>query len=110
MCMKGKSETKAFKFLIQCFRGTLSKWWEVISPPIMITKMEAEVLRDEQGDVVYHLNGTPQNNMIGALTTLILKHWCGTEKELADKHKMILMNVKCRKMSEYEEFHKEYLK
>jgi hypothetical protein len=37
-------------------------------------KMEEEVLRDEQGDVVYHLNGTPQNNMIGALTTLILEH------------------------------------
>jgi hypothetical protein len=38
--------------------------------------------------------------MIGALTTLILEHWCGTEEELADKHELILMNIKCRKMSE----------
>jgi hypothetical protein len=59
MCTKGKSETEACKYLIQCFTGTLTKWWEVISSPIMKTKMEAEVLRDEQGDVVYHLNGTP---------------------------------------------------
>jgi hypothetical protein len=45
--MKGKSETEACKSLIQCLTGTLSKWWEVISSPIMITKMEVEVLRDE---------------------------------------------------------------
>jgi hypothetical protein len=108
MCMKDKSETEACKSLIQCFTGTLRKWWEVISSPIIITKMEAEILRDEKGDVVYHLNGTPQNNMIGALTTLIIEQWCGTKEELADKHEMILMNIKCRKMSKYEEFHKEW--
>jgi hypothetical protein len=45
----------------------------------MITKMESEILRDEHGDIVYHTNGSPQNNMIGALTTAILEHWCGTE-------------------------------
>jgi hypothetical protein len=45
--------------------------------------------------------------MIGALT-LILEHWCGTVEELADKHELILMNMKCRNMSEYEEFHKDW--
>lgn len=48
MCMKGKSETEACKSIIQCFTGTLSKWYEFISSPIMITKMETKVLRDEQ--------------------------------------------------------------
>jgi hypothetical protein len=43
----------------------LSKWWEVISSPLMITKMESETLKDEQGDIVYHSDGTPMNNMIG---------------------------------------------
>jgi hypothetical protein len=81
---------------------------EHISSPAMIAKMEAEVLRDEQGDIVYHTDGSPHNNMIGALTTTILEHWCGTESELADKHELILMNMKCRKMSEYEEFHKDW--
>jgi hypothetical protein len=47
MCMKGKSEVEAWKSIIHCFTGTLRKWWEVISSPIMIAKMEAEVLRDE---------------------------------------------------------------
>jgi hypothetical protein len=46
--------------------------------------------------------------MIGSLTTAILEHWCGTESELADKHELILMNMKCRKMLEYEEFHKDW--
>lgn len=108
MCMKDKTEVEACKSIIQCFNGTLNKWWEVISSPIMIAKMEAEILRDEQGDVVYHIDGTPHNNMIGALTTTILEHWCGTEAELADKHELILMNMKCRKMSEYEEFRKDW--
>lgn len=108
MCMKVKSKVEACKSIIQCFTGTLSKWWEVISSPIMIAKMEAEVLRDEQGDIVYHTDGTSHNNMIGALTTTILEHWCGTESELANKHELILMNMKCRKMSKYEEFHKDW--
>jgi hypothetical protein len=108
MCMKGKTEIEACKSIIQCFTGTLNKWWEVISSLVMIAKMEAEVLRDEQGDIVYHTDGSPHNNMIGALTTTILEHWCGTESELADKHELILMNMKCRKMCEYEEFHKEW--
>jgi hypothetical protein len=47
------------------------------------------------------------NNMIGALTTLILEHWCGTEAKNSDKHEIVLMNMKCRKMSEFEQFHKE---
>jgi hypothetical protein len=46
--------------------------------------------------------------MIGALTTLILEHWCGTEEEIIEKHELILMNIKCRNMYEYEEFHKEW--
>jgi len=47
MCMKGKGEVEACKTLIQCFTGTLSKWWEVTSSPLMISKMEIETLKDE---------------------------------------------------------------
>jgi hypothetical protein len=68
---EGKGEVEACKSLIQCFTGSLSKWWEITSSPMMIQKMEAENLKDEQGDIVYHSDGTAMNNMIGALTTLI---------------------------------------
>jgi hypothetical protein len=44
MCMKGKIEIEACKSIIQCFTDTLSKWWEVISSPVMIAKVEDEVL------------------------------------------------------------------
>jgi hypothetical protein len=74
MCMKGKGEVEACKSLIQCFTGSLSKWWETISSPLMLQKLEAEHLKDEQGYLVYHTDGTPMSNMIGALTTLILEH------------------------------------
>jgi hypothetical protein len=70
--------------------------------------MEKEVLKYEIDDAIYHENGNPQRNMIGSLTTLILRHWCGTEKEIAEKHSLILMNMKCRKMSHYEDFHQEW--
>jgi hypothetical protein len=106
MCMKGKGEVEACKTIIQCFTGTLSKWWEVTSSPLMITKMETETLKDEQGDIVYHSDGTPMNNMIGALTTLILEHWCGTETEISDKHEIVLMNMKCRKCQNMNNFTK----
>jgi hypothetical protein len=46
--------------------------------------------------------------MIGALTTLILENWCGTEQEIVDKHALILMNTKSKKMSQYDDFHREW--
>jgi hypothetical protein len=80
MCMKGKSKIDACKSIIQCFTGTLSNWWEIQSSPALLDKMEKEVLKDESGYIIYHENGLLERNMIGALTTLILEHWCGTKQ------------------------------
>ena len=41
MCMMGKYEVESCKNLIQGFRGTLERWWEVESSPFVIDKMEA---------------------------------------------------------------------
>ncbi len=71
--------------------------------------MEQEVLKDESGDVILHDDGAPQSNMIGALTTMILEHWCGTEHELADKNRIILLSMKCKSMAYYDQFHNEWM-
>ena len=108
MCLKGKNEVEACKTIIQCFTGTLLRWWETETSPALIAKMENEMLKDEIGDIIHNSDGTPQNNMIGALTFMIIEHWCGFETELADKHEMILMNLKCHKMSQFEDFHRDW--
>ena len=69
--------------------------------------MEEEVLKDEKGDVIHNPDDTVINNMIGALTSMILEHWCGSETEIADKNEVILMNLKCHKISQYEDFHRD---
>ena len=51
MRVGGKSEVESCKTLIQCFTGTLARWWELESSPAMIDKMEKEVLKDENGDI-----------------------------------------------------------
>ena len=71
--------------------------------------MENEILKDEGGNIIHNTEGDPQSNMIGALTSFILEHWCGGEIELANKHEMILMNIKCSKMSQYEDFHRDWI-
>ena len=38
---------------------------------------------------------------------MILEHWCGSEEELDDKYEVILMNLKCNKMSQFEDFHRD---
>lgn len=108
MCMRGKSEVESCKTLIQCFTGTLQRWWEVESSPALIDKIEAEVVKDEEGDIFHKEDGDPQNNLIGALTSFILEHWCGTTVEIENKHELFLMNLKCRKMSQYEDFHRDW--
>ena len=77
MCADGKSEIEACKTIMQCFTGTLARWWELKSSPALIERMEKEVVKDEQGDIMFNPDGTSQCNMIGALTTLIYEHFCG---------------------------------
>ena len=60
MCMRGKSEVESCKTLIQCFTGTLERWWEVESSPALIQKMEVEMVKNELGDVFHNEDGTPQ--------------------------------------------------
>ena len=71
--------------------------------------MEAKLLKDEARDVIHNSNGSTTSNMIGALTSMILEHWCGSETKIVDKHEVILMNLKCHKMSQYEEFHRDWM-
>jgi len=47
--------------------------------------------------------------MIGALTSMIVEHWCRSEAEMADKHEVILMNLRCNKMSQFEDFHRDWM-
>ena len=71
--------------------------------------MENEILKDEGEDIIRNLDGSPQSNMTRAFNSFILEHWCGGEVELENKHEMILMNLKCYKMSEYEYFHRDWI-
>ena len=105
MCIDGKSKVEACKSLIPCFTGTLARWWELESSPALISSMEAEVLKDENGDVKFHEDGTSMNNMIGALTTLIQQTFCGDDPNISDQNEMILMNLKCRNINQYEDLH-----
>jgi hypothetical protein len=59
--------------------------------------------------VIHNPDGTVISNMIGALTSMILEHWCGSETEIADKNEVILMNLKCHKMSQYDDFHRDWM-
>ena len=109
MCIDGKTEVEACKTLIPCFTGTLARWWELESSPTLIEKMEQEVLKDENGDIKFHEDGRPINNMIGALTALIQQKFCGDDPNISDQNEMILMNLKCKNIKQYEDFHRDWI-
>jgi len=44
--------------------------------------MAEEKFKDVVGDIVYNEDGNPQNNMIDALTSFILEHWCGAKTKI----------------------------
>ena len=71
--------------------------------------MEEQLRKDEQGNIVHNSDGTIQNNVIGALTSMIVEHWCGSDVEIVDKHEIILMKLKCNKISQYEDFHWDWM-
>lgn len=94
MCISSKIELEVYNTLIQCFTGTLKRWWEIEFSQTLVYKMAEEIVKNGAGDVLHKEDGNPQSNMIGALTSIILKHWCGAESEISDKHSLILMNLK----------------
>jgi hypothetical protein len=71
-----------------------------------LRKWKKEQVKYENGDIVFKEDGPTKNNMNCALTTFILTHWCGTEQELPDKHVIILLGMKCKRMSNYDDFHR----
>ena len=71
--------------------------------------MEAEVVKDENGDVEFHPDGRRINNMIGALTALIQQNFCGDEPNISDQKELILMNLKCRNINQFEYFHRDWI-
>lgn len=71
--------------------------------------MEEEIFKHENGDVIHNPDGTTISNMIGALTSMILEHWCGSETKIANKNEVILMKLKFHKMSQFEEFYKDWI-
>ena len=58
---------------------------------------------------MFHPDGTTMNNMVGALTTLIQEHFCGAEFAVTDKNELILMNLKCNNINQYEDFHRDWI-
>jgi len=71
--------------------------------------MEEECLKDTNRNIIHTADGSVQSNMIGALTSMILEHWDGFEEELANKHEVILMILKCNKMSQFGDFHRDWV-
>lgn len=57
MCLRGKSEIEACKIIIQCFTGTLLRWWETESSSALIAKMEEECLKDTDGNISHIVDG-----------------------------------------------------
>ena len=60
MCMSRNSEVESCKTLIQCFTDTLQRWWEAEFSPTLIDKMEAKVVKDEEGDIFHKEDGDPK--------------------------------------------------
>lgn len=59
ICMRSKTKVEACKTIIQCFTSTLQRWWVVESSLALITEMEAKVVKDKEGDIIYNDDGIP---------------------------------------------------
>lgn len=51
----------------------------------------------------------PQNNMMGALTSMIMEHWYGVENEVSNNDSIVLMNLKCKNTSQYQDFRRDWV-
>lgn len=79
MCMRGNFEVESCKTLIQCFKDTLQRWWELeFSNMVWIRSFPCTNCKNGRISC--------QRWSLGSLTSFILEHWCGATIEIANKH------------------------
>ncbi|KAH9783347.1 hypothetical protein KPL71_009275 [Citrus sinensis] len=104
---KTQSETsdKAItKILIAGFTGQLKGWWDHLLTKLQQLDILNAIQTDENGAPILDEFNNPIQDAVATLILTISLHFIGDPSHLKDKNAELLHNLRCRKLSEFQNY------
>ncbi|KAH9658026.1 hypothetical protein KPL70_023329 [Citrus sinensis] len=100
----GTSDKAIAEILIAGFTGQLKGWWD----HLLTKQQQLEILNaiqiDENGAPILDEFNNPIQDAVATLILTISLHFIGDHSHLRDKNAELLHNLRCRKLSEFQDY------
>ncbi|KAH9704874.1 hypothetical protein KPL70_011636 [Citrus sinensis] len=100
----GTSDKAIAEILIVSFTGQLKGWWD----HLLTKQQQLEILNaiqiDENGAPILDEFNNPIQDVVTTLILTISLHFIGDPSHLTDKNVELLHNLRCRKLSEFQDY------
>ncbi|KAH9723118.1 hypothetical protein KPL70_006982 [Citrus sinensis] len=100
----GTSDKAIAEILIAGFTGQLKGWWDHLLTNQPQSDIFNAIQIDENGALILDEFNNPIQDAVAALILTISLHFIGDHSHLRDKNAELLHNLRCRKLSEFQDY------
>ncbi|KAH9704650.1 hypothetical protein KPL70_011549 [Citrus sinensis] len=100
----GTSDKAIAEILIAGFTGQLKGWWDHLLTKLQQLDILNAIQTDESGAPILDEFNNPIQDAVATLILTISLHFIGDPSHLRDKNAELLHNLRCRKLSDFQEY------
>ncbi|KAH9727849.1 hypothetical protein KPL70_008827 [Citrus sinensis] len=100
----GTSDKAIAEILIAGFTGQLKGWWDHLLTKLQQLDIFNAIQTDENGAPILDEFNNPIQDAVATLILTISLHFIGDPSHLRDKNAELLHNLRCRKLSDFQEY------
>ncbi|KAH9681061.1 hypothetical protein KPL71_026797 [Citrus sinensis] len=100
----GTSDKAIAEILIAGFTGQLKGWWDHLLTKLQQLDIFNAIQIDENGAPILDKFNNPIQDAVATLILTISLHFIGDPSHLRDKNAELLHNLRCRKLSEFQDY------
>ncbi|KAH9658297.1 hypothetical protein KPL70_023433 [Citrus sinensis] len=100
----GTSDKAIAEILIAGFTGQLKGWWDHLLTKLQQLDILNAIQTDENGAPILDEFNNPIQDAVATLILTISLHFIGDPSHLRDKNAELLHNLRCRKLSDFQEY------
>ncbi|KAH9723802.1 hypothetical protein KPL70_007266 [Citrus sinensis] len=100
----GTSNKAIAEILIAGFTGQLKGWWDHLLTKLQQLDILNAIQTDENGAPILNEFNNPIQDAVATLILIISLHFIGDPSHLRDKNAELLHNLRCRKLSDFQEY------
>ncbi|KAL7094204.1 hypothetical protein ACP275_11G087000 [Erythranthe tilingii] len=97
------------ELLIAGFSSQLKGWWDYYLTNQEQIRILDSIKTDEEGNVILDEEDNPQQEVVATLILTISLHFIGDPSHLKDRNAELLSNLRCRKLSDFQNYKNTFL-